>query len=84
LDEFLVSSSLIAAGTIDRIQEVVLERGEQERPEFPFEPVNAGKRPALQQVQEKPLREVLGVFRRMPAAPGENVEWIPIQPAQLG
>jgi hypothetical protein len=55
LDEFLVSSPFIAAGTIDRIQEVVLERGEQQRPEFPFEPVNAGNRPALQQVQEKPL-----------------------------
>ena len=82
-DEFLVSSSLIAAGTIADIGEVVLERGEQERPEFPLSR-STPSRPAFQQVQEKPLGEVLGVFRRMPAAPGENVEWIPIEPAQLG
>ena len=82
--EFLVSSSFEAAGTVDRIREVVLERGEQERPEFTFEPVNARKRPVFQQVQEKTLGQVLGVVRRMPAAPSENVEWIPIEPAQLG
>ena len=82
--EFLVSSSSKAAGTVDRIRDVVLERGEQERAEFTFEPVNAAKRPVFQQVQEKTLRQVLGVIRRMPAAPSENVEWIPIEPAQLG
>jgi hypothetical protein len=63
---------------------VVLERGEQERPEFTFEPVKAGKRPVFQQVQEKTLGQVLSVIRRMPAAPSENIEWIPIEPAQLG
>ncbi len=82
-DEFLVSSSFKAAGTVDRIREVVLERGEQERAEFPFEPINAPQRPVFQQVQEKTLGQILGVIRRMPAPPGENVERIPIEPAQL-
>jgi len=66
------------------IREVILERGEQERPEFTFEPVNAGKRPVLHHVQEKTLGQVLGIVRRMPAASSENVERIPIEPAQLG
>jgi hypothetical protein len=34
---------------------VVLERGEQERAEFAFEPIDAAKRPVFQQMQEKPL-----------------------------
>ena len=38
----------------------------------------------FQQVQEKTLGQVLGVIRRMPAAPSENVERVPIEPAQLG
>ena len=84
LYEFLVSSSFQAACTVERIREVVLEGGEQERPEFTFEPVNAAKCPVFQQVQEKTLSQVLGVIRRMSAAPSENVEWIPIEPAQLG
>jgi hypothetical protein len=82
--EFLVSSSFKAALTVDRIREVVLERGQQERPEFAFEPVNAGKRPVFQQVQEKTLGQILGVIWGMPAAPSENVERIPIEPAQFG
>ena len=48
MHEFLVSSSFEAAGMVDRIREVILERGEQERPEFTFEPVKAGKRPVFQ------------------------------------
>ena len=84
LYKFLVSSSFKAAGTVGRIREVVLERGEQERPEFTFEPVNARKRPVFDHVQEKALGQVLGVIRRMSAAPSENVERIPIEPAQLG
>jgi hypothetical protein len=55
LYEFLVSSSLKAASTVDRIREVVSERGEHERPEFTFEPVNAGKRPVFQQGAGKNL-----------------------------
>ena len=35
-------------------------------------------------VQEKTLGQVLGVIRRMAAAPSENVERIPIELAQLG
>ena len=35
-------------------------------------------------VQEKTLSQVLGVIRRIPAAPSEYVERIPIEPAQLG
>ena len=66
------------------MREVVLERGEQERPESAFEPVNSPKRPVFQKVQEKTLGQILGVFRRISAAPSENVEWIPIEPAQLG
>jgi hypothetical protein len=42
LYKFLVSSSFKAAGAVSRVREVVLERGEQERPEFTLEPVNAG------------------------------------------
>ena len=69
---------------VARIREVVLERGEQERPEFTFEPVNAGKRPMFDHVQEKTLGQILGVIRRMAAAPSEDVERIPIEPAQFG
>ena len=69
--KFLASSSFEAACTVDRIREVVLERGQQERPKFAFEPVNAGKRPAFQQVQEKTLGQILGVIRGMPPAPSE-------------
>jgi hypothetical protein len=64
------------------LPEVILERGEQERPELTNGPVNAAKRPMLQQVAEKTLSQVVSVIRRMPAAAGENVEWI--EPAQLG
>ena len=39
---------------------------------------------AFRRFQKRNSLQVLGAFRRMPAAPGENVEWIPIQPAQLG
>ena len=39
--EFVASSSFEAVGTVDCIGEVILERGEQERPEFTLEPVNA-------------------------------------------
>jgi len=69
---------------VNLIREVVLERGEQERPKFTFEPVNARKRPAFDHVQEKRLGQILSVIWRMPAAPSEDVEWIPIKPAQLG
>jgi hypothetical protein len=69
---------------IESIREVVLKRGEQERPERTLEPVNAAKRPMFQQVQEKALSQVVGVIGRMPAAPGENVESIPIKPAPIG
>ena len=48
LYKFLVSSSFETAGTIGRIRDVVLERGEQKRPEFTFEPVNARKRPTFE------------------------------------
>jgi hypothetical protein len=34
-------------------------------------------------VQEKTLSQILGIIRRMTAPPGENVERIPIEPAQL-
>ena len=84
LYKFLVSSSFEAEGMVDRIREVVLERGEQERPKFTFEPVNARKRPAFDHVQEKRLGQILSVICRMPAAPSEDVERIPIEPAQLG
>jgi hypothetical protein len=47
MHDFLVSCSFEAAGMIDRIREVVLKRGEEERPEFTFEPVKAGKRPVF-------------------------------------
>jgi hypothetical protein len=47
--------------------------------EFPFELVNAGKRPVFQQVQEKTLGQVLGVVWRISASPSEKVEWIPIE-----
>ena len=69
---------------IGRVRDVVLERGEQERPEFTFEPVNARERPVFQQVQEKTLGQVLGVVPRMSATPSEYVEWIPVKPAQFG
>ena len=78
------ASSFKAAGAVTRIRKVVLERGEQERAEFTFEPVDAGKRPMFDHVQEKTLGQVLGVIRRMPAASSENVERIPIEPARLG
>jgi hypothetical protein len=52
--------------------------------ELPFEAVNARKRPVFQQVHKKTLCQVLGVVRRMPAEPSEDVERIPIKPAQLG
>jgi hypothetical protein len=63
---------------------MVLERSEQERPEFAFESINARKRPMFQQVQEEALGQVLGIFRRVPAAAGEHVEGVPIVAAQLG
>jgi hypothetical protein len=62
---------------------VVLERGQQKRTELPFKPVDPSKRSVFQQVQEKTLSQVLGVIRGVPAAAGENVEWIPISAAQL-
>ena len=46
--KLLVSTSFKAAGAVNLISEVVLERGEQERPKFTFEPVNARKRPVFQ------------------------------------
>ena len=82
--EFFVPSSFKAARAVELIREEVLQRGEQERPELPFEPVNARKRPVFQQVQEKTLYQVLGIDRRMPVEPSEDVERIPIKPAQLG
>ena len=84
MNEFFVSFSFKAARAVELIREVVLQRGEQERPELPFESVNARKRPVFQQVQEKTLYQVLGIVRRMPAEPSEDVERIPIKPAQLG
>src|SRR5260370_36628118 len=82
--EFLVSSSFKAAGTVSHIREVVLERGEQERPEFTFESVNSRKRPVFYHVQEKTLGQVPGVIGRIPAAPSEHVDRIPIDPPQPG
>jgi hypothetical protein len=72
--KFLVSPLLIkAAGAVNLIREVVLERGEQERSKFTFEPVNARKRPVFQWVQEETLGQVLSVIWLMPAAPSEDV-----------
>src|SRR4029077_14959968 len=83
LYEFLASSSFKAPGTVGRVRKVVLERGEQKRSEFSFEPVDVGECPLLQQVQEKTLGQVLGVIRRVPAASSEHVEWIPVIAAQI-
>jgi len=63
---------------------VILERRKLERTEFTLEPVNACKRLVFHQMKKKTLGQVLGILRRMPAAPSEGVEWIPIVPAQLG
>jgi hypothetical protein len=49
------SSSFKAAGAVKLIGDVVLERGWQERPDLPLEPVNTHERALLQQVEEKPL-----------------------------
>jgi hypothetical protein len=68
---------------VNLIREVVLERSQQKRPELAFEPVDAGERSVFQQVQEKTLGQVLGVFRRVPAVAGEHIEWIPISATQL-
>ena len=38
----------------------------------------------FQKVQEEALSQVLGIFRRVPAAPSEHVERVPIVTAQLG
>src|ERR1700756_961750 len=65
------------------IREVVLERRQQKRSELPFEPVDTSKRSVFQQVQEKTLGQVLGVFRGVPASASEHVEWIPINATQL-
>jgi hypothetical protein len=82
--EFFVSFSFKAARAVELIREEVLQRGEQERSEIPFEPVNTRKRPVFQQVQEETFYQVLGIVRRTPAEPSEDVERIPIKPAQLG
>jgi hypothetical protein len=63
---------------------VVLERGEQERPEFTFKPVNACKRPVFHHVQKKTLCQILGIIRRMPAPSSKNVDRIAMEPTQLG
>ena len=55
LYKFLISSSFEAAGTVDRIRNVVLERGEQERPKFTFEPINASQAPGVPASGEKNL-----------------------------
>ena len=68
-NEFTVSTSFGAARAVEFIREIALQRSEQERPELPFEPVNARKRPMLQQVQEKTLYQVLGARRRNPSEP---------------
>src|ERR1700756_996309 len=65
------------------IREVVLERRQQKRSELPFEPVDTSKRSVFQQVQEKTLGQVLGVFRGVPASAGGHVEGVPINAAQL-
>jgi hypothetical protein len=65
-NEFFVPSSFKAAGTVKLIREVVLERRQQKRSELPFEPVDTSKRSVFQQVQEKTLGQVLGVFREYP------------------
>src|ERR1700740_246871 len=62
---------------------MILKRGQQKRPEFAFNPVDTSQRPAFQQLQEKALGQVLCVFWGVPAAAGENIEWIPIIAAQL-
>jgi hypothetical protein len=54
----VLSSSFKAASAVTRIRDVVPERGEQERPEFTFEPVNAGQGPMFDHVQEKPCSPV--------------------------
>ena len=58
LNEFFASSPFKAMGTVKRIGEVVLERGEQERPELPLESIHTRKRALLQQMEEKPLSPI--------------------------
>jgi hypothetical protein len=70
-------------GTVKLIGEVVLERGEQERPELPLESVHTRKRALLQQMEEKPLSQILGIVRGVPAPASKHVERIPIGAAQL-
>ena len=63
--------SLNTAGTISLVGEMILERGQQKRPELAFEPGDTGERSVFQQVQEKTLGQVLGLFRAVLAAAGE-------------
>ena len=84
VNKFLVSSSSEAPDTAEFVRDVILERGEEKRPEFTFDPIDTGKCMVPEEVQKKTLRQILSVFRRMAAAPSENVERIPIKLAQLG
>jgi hypothetical protein len=63
---------------------VILKRGEQKTTELTLEPVDMGKGAVLQQVEEKTLGEVLGVFGRISTTSGKDVERIPIESAQFG
>ena len=54
-DKFAVTASREAARPVGFYRKIVLERREQERPEFTFVPVNVRKRAVFQQVKEKTL-----------------------------
>jgi hypothetical protein len=49
-----------------------------------FEPINLAKRPMFQNVQEKPLRQILRIMRGMSASASKSVQWIPINLTQSG
>lgn len=56
----------------------MFQRRDEERPQAPLFPVHCLQPILGQQLAEKLLRQILGVVRRLPAAPHEGVERIPI------
>ena len=63
---------------------VVLQGGQQKRPELALRPINPTQGPMLKQVKEKTLNQVLRIFGRIPTIPDKGIQRVPVAFAKIG
>ena len=68
---------------VDLIEDIILEGSSQERTELPFDRIDLSQRLMVEKMQEKTLRQILGLVRIEASTPDKQIDRLPIDPTNL-